>query len=533
MSSFRAWAPWGLGVGVASLGLALLDPGSQPLRGFFSYLGVVLLAALLLRGSWIWVARSKGPSWLLLALGLGLFLRVSVAFGLQTALPEFGYDREHQKAGYLFPDAYRRDNDAWSLAQSKDALRTAFTDPRRADQYGGLLFISASTYRLLGAGVHRPLMIALLSSTVSSLAVLFGWGFARSALGERAAAITAWIIALYPEAVLLGASQMREPFIGTGLALALFGYAEMRSQRQRSGLLALLAGALLTVAISPPFGVATLGILGAAWVWQGGALSRQGKWALVGVGVLGAAAFSLTLIAWYRLVDWPALEVGDLVNWWFLAGANFELSQLREGSGWVQKLFDLTPEWAHAPMATGYGLVQPFLPASIMDNTGAPLFRLLAIWRSIGWFFLLPFLIYAPLAAIGSREWRGLPLYFSIAVWAAAVLISYRTAGNMWEAPRYRAFFLTMQAALAGWAWVHAVRARSPWLIRIAVVVGFATLAFLQWEAGRYYHLPRLNLWETLGVIGGFTLLYLGGEWLYDASRSRRGQRLTHEPTEV
>ncbi len=167
-----------------------------------------------------------------------------------------------------------------------------------------------------------------------------------------------------------------------------------------------------------------------------------------------------------------------------------------------------------------------------MDSDAALLLRAIVSWRALGWFALLPFLIYAPFAAIRSRSWRGLPLLFSAAVWLTAFLAAYRAVDD-WDNPRYRAVFLALQAGLAGWAWMHSRRLRSPWLTRTAVVVGIATLAFLHWEAGRYYRLPRLDLWETLAVTAVVSLGYLIGGWLLDRSRREPPVSLTGRTTEV
>jgi hypothetical protein len=187
----------------------------------------------------------------------------------------------------------------------------------------------------------------------------------------------------------------------------------------------------------------------------------------------------------------------------------------------VAKIFGQVPEWSQMPLATFYGLLQPFLPAAVMDSTSAPLIRLIVSLRGLGWFFLLPFLICAPFIALRQSKWRSLPMYLVLLVWVTAIFVSYRDAGRLWDNPRWRTVFLCAQAALAGWTWVTFTSTKSPWLLRVGIVVGFATMAFIFWEAGRYYHIPRLNLWETLGVIGGFTGLYFGGSYLRDRQKSK------------
>jgi hypothetical protein len=211
----------------------------------------------------------------------------------------------------------------------------------------------------------------------------------------------------------------------------------------------------------------------------------------------------------------------DLVGWWLSDTARFEVHKLEEVSGVVQVLFDQTPDWAHIPMATGYGLVRPFLPAALTEEM-APLARGIEIARAMGWVALLPFLLYAPLAALRATGLRGLPTYLSVVVWATAILSSYRAGGDGWDNVRYRAVFLAVQAGAAGWAWAHAREAASPWLRRVAVIVGGAVVIFLQWYLGRYLGTPRLSLNGTLALLVGFVILGIAGPLIGDWRRRRR-----------
>jgi hypothetical protein len=91
----------------------------------------------------------------------------------------------------------------------------------------------------------------------------------------------------------------------------------------------------------------------------------------------------------------------------------------------------------------------------------------------------------------------------------------------MWDNPRWRAIFLSIQAIVIAWTLFSAKDNHNPWLGRVTLIVGFATLAFIHWEAGRYYQLPRLNLWETLTLIGGFSILFVVGSLIYDRCRNK------------
>jgi hypothetical protein len=161
-------------------------------------------------------------------------------------------------------------------------------------------------------------------------------------------------------------------------------------------------------------------------------------------------------------------------------------------------------------MATVYGLVQPFLPAAIADHTGSAFAQALAIVRSLGWFFILPFLIYAPFVQAEKRALRNITTYFALLVWAFAILASFRSGGDQWDNVRYRVVFLVIQMFLVGWIWDHTSRTRSPWLARVAILVAVVSLLFLQWYLGRYYGIPSLDIRYTLALSIFCILAFIG-----------------------
>jgi len=510
------WVAGGLLVGVL---VTLLDPVGGPVQGLPAYLLLGGMAGLVAWASRRALGAGPLPRALTFAVGLAFVLRIGVGIALAHGLPRYGYDREAQNAGYVFQDAWLRDKDAWDLGRSDRPLAEAFTAPQSSDQYGGLLWLSAGIYRFLSAGLQQPLMIVLLSATAGTLAVWFGWGFASMVFGGRPGIVAAWIMALYPDSVLLGASQMREPFIIAGLSLALFGYARMRTGAIRPGLVQILFGSLIALAISPPSALMILVLIGLAWVWEGRLRPSLGLgWPIA----LGGVALVLTLAAWSAVTGMGGGNPIALLGNWLTEGARYQLTLLEQGSGWAQRLFELTPAWAHAPMATLYGLTRPLLPASLADNSGAALWQLIGIWRGSGWFVLLPFLVYAAVAAVRSGGWRRLEVYLAVAIWLAAILVSYRAAGDDWDNPRYRATLIPLMAALAAWGWWHARQSKSTWLRRTLTVYLGANLILGHWFIGRYYHTPRLSLEATLAAVAAFGVVYLGVAVLKDGGSGSR-----------
>lgn len=520
----REW-PWVAAAWAVALLVAGLDPAGAFFDGLLAYAGIFLLGGVILRVTWGWMAPGHSSRQLLFAVATAVTLRLLLGLVFARSLPSLGYpESEPHKYGYYYLDAYDRDRNAWRISRSDTPLTGAFTNPERTDQYGGLLFLSAVAYRVFTPDTHRQLLIVGMATIAGGLSVLFTWGFTFRTFGAAPAAVAAWVAAAFPEAIFLGASPMREPFLMAALAASLYGYALYRIGKMRAGLGTMLVALAFTAVLSPPYASLFGLTLLVAWIWEG---SRRGARLILAIGTVVAIALVLTIGAWSQIGNAPQGSALGIVDWWVISGARFELQGLERGSGLIQKYFDLAPEWAHLPLATAYGQVQPFLPATLMDSTSLPLPRVLGVLRGIGWFTLLPLLIYAPLAAVRATGWRSLNTYLSLLVWLVAIGAAYRLAGDQWDNPRARTVYLAAQAAIAGWALFQAKQSHSPWLRRVAIIVGVSTLVFLQWYAGRYYQTPRLNLFQTAGVSAAFAALFLGGAILWDH------RRLTADPPEV
>ncbi len=488
--------PWLVSLlGLATI-LTFVDGRSPSWSGWLAYLvvgGLCVAAGWL---AWRAVSRHTAPRALAIATLLALVLRLGLAAAFTHLLPVYGSGRNHQLAGYFYPDAYDRDRIAWEFGRSDRALWQLSPRESRVDQYGGLLIWSAIDYRYLSLDAHRPLIVTIQAAAASALTVLFTWGFVTLAIGGTAALFAAWLVALYPEAILLGASQMREPFIGLGLALLLYGYAAARQAGLRRAAGPLALGGVLTLIISPPSVLVAAAILAGAWLWERRPARKLPVLAWVGILAGVVAAFVLATRAWEGAGVWGHNSLDVLVAW-LTRTARYELYVLEQGSGMVQALFERTPSWAHVPMATAYGLVRPFLPAALFE-TSAPLARAVEVLRALGWFALLPFLLYAPLAAPRAAGWRSLATYLALLVWVTAIAASFRGGADGWDNVRYRAAFLVVQAAVAGWAFAEARRTGSPGLARAAGLVAVLTVVFGQWYAGRYLGTPSLGLSATL-----------------------------------
>ncbi|MBU1660156.1 MAG: hypothetical protein KKD28_01635, partial [Chloroflexi bacterium] len=464
--------------------------------------------------------QSPIPSWLgWLVLGAAV-LRLAAGVLWFVALPQWGHGAEVEMSGYVMSDAYKRDTAAWELSQSDKPLWTAFQDYRLADQYGGLLFLSAGIYRHLGGAAHQPLMMVVLTAAFSALAVLFTWAFTRRLWGDAAARVAAWILALYPEAVLLGSSQMREAFTMTLAAAAFYGLVLVWQERTWTGGVWLLGALLLGIPLSPTFTALLAVTLVTLGVFLGH--RRWGRDWRLWAALAGLICIGLTGIWIFgeRLIPGGGANPAALLQQWVRLTAQWQTYTGGHSSGWMQKIFKLTPDWAHTLILSGYGVVQPFLPAA-MIATGNWLWRAIALWRAIGWTFVLLFLMYAPMRAVRKRVWSS-ALGMSAVVWLVILTASLRSGGDQWDNPRYRASFVALQAALAAWAWVEQRREPDPWLRRVLVGMGFVFAWFIPWYVRRYIPQitwPVVDLFKTLGLGLASAVLY----WIWDVVRSEIG----------
>ncbi len=510
-----------VGLILLSLGLAWVSTGFESLQGWGSFLVVSILGAGLIFGSLRATQKESVPRWLIWLLLGALLLRLILGIFWFIALPVWGYASDAELSGYVMADAHERDMAAWELAQSDRSLFDAFDAFQPVDQYGGLLFFSASIYRYLGTEVHQPLLIIVLTAMVSALAILFTWVFVRRLWGEAAAKTAAWIFALYPDAVLLGSSQMREAFTVTLAAAAVYGLVVAVQERNWQGGLWLLGALLLSIPLSPAFTMLLVIALGLMAIFM---LNRRWMrdWRFWLVGSV------LTLVGLVGLLFFGAqLSQGDLTNpigvlqFWVERTGIWQTILGQQASGWMYKLSQNISENLYKWVVLVYGVVQPFLPAALIAN-GNWTWRLIAIWRALGWTLLLPFLIYAPLRSLHKpRQW--LIAGMSIAVWIVIFAASFRSGGDQWDNPRYRLSFICLQIALMVWVWRDQRHSSDPWLRRMLVSAGIVILWFLPWYLRRYTALdwPVVDVFKVFGLGLASSVLYLVWDWARSASADR------------
>jgi hypothetical protein len=510
-----------------SITLSWVSSAFQAVGGWAFFLGVLLLATAVLWLGWRLIRAESPPRWLArLLLGAAL-LRLAMGAIWFIALPLWGHESPTEQAGYVMADAHERDQSAWELSQSEKPLTRAFQGRyQKFDQYGGLLFLSAFLYRYLGGEIHSPLQIVVITAAISALGVLFVWAYSRRSWDDGVAHLAAWGFALYPEAVLIGSSQMREAFTMTLTIAAFYGLVRYWRDRSRVSLALILGALVLTAPLSPPAAgiLVVMLVLQAVFIGrpllQGQLTQNRRLWL-----ILGGLVFLILIgiwMSWSRFAPEGVTNPIALIGWWVRKSAQWQAHLSERASGWVQRIFDSTPEWTHYPLLLAYGVVQPFLPAALIDITSVRIWRWIAIWRAMGWALLLPFLLYAPLRAWskkGDRISRGL----SVVVWSSILMASFRGGADMWDNPRYRVMFVGLQIALASWAIYKQRRDPDPLFKHVILGVLIILAWFVPWYLWRYIHLPW-PIEEPFKVLGlGLVSVAFYGIWAWMGSRRKDG----------
>ena len=457
------------------------------------------------------------PTWLAWLMIAAALIRLAAGVLWFAGLPSWGYGSDVELGGYIMADAHARDTAAWAVSQSDVSLFSAIDENRQVDQYGGMLFLSGLGYRYIGGEHHQPLLMIILTASISSLAILFSWAFAARLWGEKAAQIAAWVVALFPDAILLGSSHMREAFLMTLVASAVYGLVRYIQDRNKAGLAWLFGSLLLMLPFSPPIaGVFLLMIIILALTMDGWHVLRQTRFWLILAGIALVAGIGIWL-AWEQIAPEGINNPVALVAWWFRESARWQAYFVKRSSQLIRRIINTTPDWVNTPILVGYGVLQPFLPGALLDQ-GLPIWKGIAIWRSVGWTLMLPFLLVVPILLIKLQENRKLLTGLAIVVWMGILIAAFRSGGDLWDNPRYRVVFIGLQAGLVAWVWYSQRESKNPWLWRMILGLGIILAWFIPWYLQRSDQIiwPVDNVFLTLGlgvasVVIAFTALYLWG----------------------
>ncbi len=483
----------------------------------FSFL--FLLSFLILTASTVWANGGKQLTWIVT---LAFLLRFIGGVATFLILPINGYDDVDDQSGFVYTDARRRDTQAWELATSDRPIFNAFQQKYAYDQYGGLLAFSAFIYRYLSPDAHRILLLVVISALMGALGIPFLWKSMSLQWNEKIASASTWIFALYPESILLGGSAMREPYLLAFSAFALWGFTAWQINHDKKSLIWLAVGIMGMILVSPVVALITIVILG-GWIYFTSAHNRI-SWGMIAIVAL---VFSLGLFFLSSSLERGNLTGGSpfvVINNFIRESLKWNVYQMEEDSGWVQKLFNEMPEWLHIPFVAVYGVLQPVLPAILIAPT-TPIWKVIGILRSIGWYMLLPVLIMSWVAVtnIPEEKKRKFIIWLNLIVWSWIFFTALRGGADQWDNPRYRVILFLWQAILAGHVLVWWRETKSAWFLRVVGMEVIFVLVFAQWYANRYLKIGvEISFAQMVVLIVALWGLIVSlGIWLDTKKRSK------------
>jgi len=191
---------------------------------------------------------------------------------------------------------------------------------------------------------------------------------------------------------------------------------------------------------------------------------------------------------------------------------------MESSSGRIQFELDNIGGRFRIPFLVMYGILQPVLPAAIA-YPGIAIMRVIAIFRSAGWYTIAPALLIAPFFVSKEKDNRNRRLLFAtiffILFWV--LLSSLRAGGDQWDNPRYRTAILPWIALIISWVLVTFKENKNPWLKRMYAITGVFCLFFIQWYLSRYYKLwSRLPFAQMIVLLFVTIVIMLLGFILYD-----------------
>lgn len=513
---------WGIPISLIVGGLLSSVQSGNWFIGWAGFSFLLLLSILILVMSTRWAGGGRMLTWMV---ALAFVLRFTGGIATYFLLPVLGYDDIDDQSGFVYTDARRRDEQAWTLAESDRPILDAFNEKFAYDQYGGLLAFSALIYRYFSPDAHRALLLVLLSGLMGALGVPFLWKAVNLLWGEKGANASGWVFALFPESLLLGGSAMREPYLLVCSTFTFWGFVSWHERQEKRSLIWVAFGVLGMLLVSPAIALVTLVIL-AGWLY----FIRERScisWWMVAVAVLvfiaGLFILSSALDRQGNLGGGSPLAV---VARFVRISMRWNAYQIEEDSGWVQKLFEDMPDWMHLPFVMIYGVLQPVLPAILVAPTTV-IWKVIGILRSVGWYTLLPALIlsFGVASASGQEVKRKLLLWLSLVVWGWVLFTALRAGGDQWDNPRYRTILFMWQAILAGQVWVWWHETRNPWVWRVLLMEVIFVGMFGQWYLNRYLQVGvQIAFPHMVAVILGSWIVTLAyGFWRDRVRRTRHG----------
>jgi len=433
----------------------------------------------------------------------------------------WGYSSNRNLQGLVQRDAVNAVDTAWNAAQLGNSLIDTF-HRGPGDNTGGITTIGVVVFRLLSPDMERTLLLGLFASVFTSLTVIAVYRLGRGFFSPGVAKAAALIAAVYPEAVMIGSSHQQMGYITLIFSMALLALAGViRNVEPAAGdpglpgrrPAVILLVSMIILGFFVGFQFSILGVLcGVVFaLWLSDPRQRIGRILWIGVGAIAVVLVVIRVLSAFDIIpaDWDPLfkQYRFLYS---MAWDEFDKLKAAGGGDFFQTVL-LTMEKGPAFILSAvYGLIRPALPAAIgyrNTSTGGGFFwQLLNIYRSLGWYAVLPLLLYGTLKSLRGFLSRKPETILMVIFWVVALVGSYRAFGDEWDNPRYRLFAIAPMALLAAWAWISQQEQKDPWFMRIVIPFATATVSLTVWYILRDYAMMDFPALPSIGIIGVITV---------------------------
>ncbi|HEY5119141.1 MAG TPA: hypothetical protein VII90_06765 [Anaerolineales bacterium] len=451
-----------------------------------------------------------------------LGMRVTFLIIVPLAMQLWGYPSDKNRIGLVETDALNATSKAWNAAQSNQPVLETWTQGS-GDNTGGITVMGVIIFRLFSSDQERALLLGLLAAAVSALTVIPTFRLANELFSERVARVAAVIAAVFPEAVMLGALDVQQGYLALVLGVELLAVAglmlwkkpdpgKLGAPRPVIAAVALVLSLVAMFLLSYQFFILSL-FCGALFaVWLADPRRRIGRilWIAAGLGLL--ALIILHILSLRDVIPSDSDYLYSQYHYLYgLAWSEYDKIAATGGGDLFQSVLASMDRTIAFLLAALYGLLQPVLPAAIghrnLTAQGGGFWQALGIYRSLGWYLLLPVLIYGSLKSLRGLISRKPEVILAVIFWGIAFIGSYRAFGDQWDNPRYRFFAFVPMALLAAWAWVEWREKRDPWFLRIAIPFAIAVIGLTIWYLLRDYAGLQFPVVVSLTVLGAVTVV--------------------------
>jgi hypothetical protein len=415
---------------------------------------------------------------------IGFFLRLACAAFLPLLLFLSGVTFGLQHHGVLFVDAQAKEQIAWGVAQGKDSLVSVFMQ-QTLQPDGGLITLGVAIYRFFFYSIESPMALTIWMAFFSACAILIAYRLAESVVSQKVAQTAAWLVAIFPDAILFGSTFLAQGMLATFLGFWLLYcsglLAPNPSDESVSPAPALWKYALggmgiffAATSFFPEYVCLFIAVFLICGFWLTDFHTRSGKLRLAGLGGILLATILLSILAAAQVIP-PAWDLLGKTRQYFFDFAWLKMNStaMTTGNDLLENIIRILPEPIGFFMIAVYGLLQPFLPAVVGSkgawSAGSGIEIALLVIRSVAWFLVMPLIFYGILASFRLiRSNRFLPLFgvlFLLIAWTGA----FRSLGDQINNPMYRMIALVPMAIGIAWT-VWDLRDYSRiWFLRILI----------------------------------------------------------------